>query len=763
MYSSLYYFIPSGLPRPSILETKKDDLYHTNFARWALSQVVANGQHLTWLDKIYTNKRFYKNDQWFKQEDIETFLKDEDNNDRNRLSLVLNVIKPMVEQYRGNAIRMNINYRAKSISPQSVTRLDQSLQKTLLLSEIANNPENPFGEKMKAEMPIGDNKAETMAIHENVYTDNLVESINFLCQYVSERNHFIDKQMPIALNMAFSGLAGMETFEYAGHQEFRVFPSETFFWDRSCKEHDFSDATFQGLVHELFPSEIFEMYPDIDPQDKENIENFSRYYSLGVGNSPAGVSSSYIPNGRVPVYKVYWRDGKTYELGYVRDSNGYEFLAKINYVYAGEEKPRYTDADLIKVNTEYARKYLGQNLKSKRFFDELRMAIIIPREILMSVSKDKSDEAKIRDVILDWGLAPYQETEVEDFNSVKFPFKVRAWAYIDGDVITPLDDAIDPQRFINRVWSIAENQINNANGTGVFIDSDTVEDESEVARNMKMSKPVFINGKGRGVQNITGTYGGERNMNSAMAAYNMIDAMKMSIKEMTGVNDALQGNSIGNGNDQLVGVTELMIQRGSLMQEPFYYAITGVFEQAFNSICSVGKRIYADSQRRISLAVGDGPAKIIRISKDMKLEDFRIFVKRENTDEVLKQSANQMLMAFLQIGMLDQARVANLWDRATPDQVAAALRQQAKDNMEVKRMGEKAAVQQQQVQQQQMNALMQKQDAQIQQAQAREDQKFIMDKQAEIKKEALKALSKLTPQNPRANKIVLNTAKNLQN
>lgn len=764
MYS-LYYFLPTGLPRPNVIKDTKDEYYHTQFARFCLSMTNYNGLHARWMEKIVTNKRFYKGDQWFNQEDIDTFLKDSDNNDRNRLSLVLNTIRPMVEQYRGNAIRMNINYQAKSVSPQSVSRVDTSLARTLLLSEQANNPENPFGDRMKKEFPIGNSEGETRAIHDNTYVDHLVESINYLCKYVSERNKFADKQFPLAQNLAFSGLGVMYNFEYAGHQEFRIVPSETYFWDRSAKEFDFSDATFMGDVQEMFPTEIFEMYQDLDAQDREAIENFSRYFSTGSGNIPSGaIANTYIPNGKVPVYRVYWRDGQQYEFGYVKDAFGYEYLARINYTYPGETSPRYTDENLIQVNSVKARKLLGGKLKRKIFVDELRMAIIIPREILASVLNDKEEsKAKLRDVVLDWGLAPYQETETLEFNSVKFPYKAFAWAYVDGEVLSPLDDAIDPQRFINRVWSVAENQLNNSNGTGIIIDRDALEDEAEAEIAMKASKPILVSSKGRGVQNVVGSYGGERNMSSAIAAYNMIDAMKMSIKEMTGVNDALQGGSVGNGNDQLVGVTELMIQRGSLMQEPFYYALTNVFEQCYNSICSTGKRIYADSQRRIALAVGDTAAKIITISKELKLEDFRIFVKRENSDDVLRNSANQMLMAFKQLGMLSDARIANLWDRSTPDQVAMALREQAKENIEMQRMGEQKAQQDQQQIMAQQQGMQQQQMNMIREQQAREDVKFMADKRAEIKKEALKAVSKLTPNNPAANKLVLDTAKNLQN
>src|SRR5690606_15825811 len=144
------------------------------------------------------------------------------------------------------------------------------------------------------------------------------------------------------------------------------------------------------------------------------------------------------------------------------------------------------------------------------------------------------------------------------------------WAYLDGEIMSPLDDAIDPQRVINRVWSAAENQINNARGAGVVYDSSMVADEGNMLRAMNQSKPVGINMKGRGVQNVVGTYDSTVGK-GVTSMFQIIDVMKNSIQQTTGVNEALKGES--TGQDQLVGVTQLMIQRGSLMQEPFYNAV----------------------------------------------------------------------------------------------------------------------------------------------------------------------------------------------
>ena len=57
----------------------------------------------------------------------------------------------------------------------------------------------------------------------------------------------------------------------------------------------------------------------------------------------------------------------------------------------------------------------------------------------------------ILDLMNDFGLAPHQETEWNDLSNVKFPFKCFTWGYVDGEIMSPVDDAINPQRLINRI------------------------------------------------------------------------------------------------------------------------------------------------------------------------------------------------------------------------------------------------------------------------------------------------------------------------
>ena len=328
-------------------------------------------------------------------------------------------------------------------------------------------------------------------------------------------------------------------------------------------------------------------------------------------------------------------------------------------------------------------------------------------------------------------MLDYQESEFLDISNVKFPLKCQTWGYVDGEVFSPVDDAINPQRFINRVLSVTEQLINNSGGSSVIIDEDAIAsgDKDQIYSDIQDGRPVTVQTRGRGVPNAIGYY----DATPKAGVYNMFDiipTIKQMQQDTTGVNEALRGES--TGSDQLVGVTELLIQRGSLMQEPFYGAITDLYVQMYQHAATVGKRMYIDNERELAIITGDEGVDIFTMSKDLRNEDFRVFISRENDDAVLKQQANQMLNIFLQQGLIDDKVFANLFDRATPNDVTMALRSQAGLRIEA---AKKAAKEEQSA----MAGQKQEQDALM--AQDRQDKLNAQNQQERIVDKTIKAKS----------------------
>jgi hypothetical protein len=89
--------------------------------------------------------------------------------------------------------------------------------------------------------------------------------------------------------------------------------------------------------------------------------------------------------------------------------------------------------------------------------------------------------------------------------------------------------------------------------------------------------------------------------------------------------------------------------------------------------------------------VGDEGMSRIEITKDHLMQDYRIFIKRSETPEQGVNSANQLLFTLLQAGLIDQVIFANLFNRASPDLVADALRKYSRDKMMAQQAADKAA------------------------------------------------------------------------
>jgi hypothetical protein len=659
---------------PDKLNNKK---YHLDYARWAVSSSANSAQHNRWQDRTRTNKLFYKGDQWEFDEDKEAFLMDITGNTSSRIKMVYNIIRPLVEQFRGNASILKINATAKSISKMAVNRREMALSEKIFNTQLANEYPGLGIIMRKNDESIGENEEETTQIFENLYVDLYTAQINSLLRYVKDMNELEQMQMKTALNMALTGLSVVEPYEAGGHQRFRVVESEDFFYDTDARRNDLQDGQFMGYKHPMNVSSIVERYQP-SPADARKMENY-----VSSTGSIDTYTDSYTgrtnKDSRLPVYKVFWRDFIKDEYGYVEDEYGYPYLTRINYTYPGEESPRYTDDDLIDPPDSPKNRKLFKKGKKKRnmFLEYVAHCTFVPGEFL-GRNEENDDALKDGyDVILDYGMDEYQEVEMLDISNAKYPTKAQTWGYVDGEIFSPLDDVINPQRFINRVLSVTEQLINNSGGQGIIIDEDAIDSSTsseEVYSDIKEGKVVTLNTKGRGVPNAFGKYDNTPS-SGVYGMFEIIPAIKAMVQGMTGVNDPLQGQS--TGPDQLVGVTELLIQRGSLMQEPFYSAQANLFVQTYQYTATVAKRRYIDNERELAIIAGDEGVEILTLAKDLRNEDFRVFVSRENDDAVLKSQANQMLELFLQRQLIDDKVYANLFNRSTPDDVTKALRSQA--------------------------------------------------------------------------------------
>ena len=654
-------------------DKKRDQKYHTDWGRYAISAGF-DQRHVAHQNQISLNTNFFFDQQWLIEEDMESFFKDSSNTSRNRIKVVKNFIKPTVLQYMGNAIIMDMTIRASAGSHVASNRREEQLSELLFYTDVAANSSPALGNFLRSKMPIGNTPEETEQLFENTYVDSFVQGINFFMDYVAKENNFTAKKLVAAFDITRSGMGIMEYYVHNNEFKWRRVLPEQFFFDRSALESDLSDTSFRGTYEEFAPSQIFERWTDIGIDDKKAIETESKntsYYTTANGTS----------NGKILVYKVYWRDFEDQEFGYVMDEFDYPYLARINYVYPNQETPRFTNKDLIplkNLNDDQKEILRGSN-KATIPVDVMRFVEFIPHELVPSGQRNTSGHSS--DIILDYGIFPHQDTETEKVDNVQWPIKVSTWIYHKGFVDTPVSSLVNPQRMINRYASVEEQQVSSAHGKSLFYDKQLVdpqEGEEALLNNMYQGKPTGVNSKGLGLHNLMGEFGTAVG-NETLVYEALQQNMKASMDSIIGINDTMRGES--QGANKLVGVTQLEIQRSSLIQEPFYEALANLFLQAYQATANIGKRIYIANKRKMAIAVGDNLSKVLEMTEEYNAEDFRVFIAREPDMKKQIAAANELLFFLKDRQLIDDIQFGDLYNTATMDEIAAAVRKFAREKM----------------------------------------------------------------------------------
>lgn len=531
--------------RPNRFDEKaRDEKYHSDWGRYAISTGF-NQMHSAHLNQISLNTNFFFDQQWILEEDTESFFKDSTNQSKNRIKVVKNFIKPTVLQYIGNAIIMDMTVRAKSISPRASNRREDRLEELKMLTDVANRSTPDFAEFLRSQLPIGGSVAETEQLFEHLFRDDFVVGMNYFMDYIAQENNFTSKKYVSAFDLARSGMAILEYFVHNNEFKWQRVLPEMFFFDRTATDPDLDDTEFRGKIEEMLPSSIFERWNDLDSVAKKTIEDESQRNS-NTSNQPG------MDGGKIYVYTVYWKDFENQEYGYVMDEFDYPYLARINHVERNNEKPRFTDQDLIPVenlNDDQKDILRGKN-KAIIPVDIMRFVEFIPHEIVALPQLTGTDAR--RDIVLDYGIFEHQDTENEKVDNVQWPIKVVTWNYHKGFVDTPVSSLINPQRMINRYASVEEQQISSAHGKSTFYDSSIIgpEDEAEMLSNMYQGKPTAVDARGQGLHNMIGEFGSS--VGSETMVYEQLQSlMKGSMDSIVGMNDTMRGET--QGANKLVG------------------------------------------------------------------------------------------------------------------------------------------------------------------------------------------------------------------
>lgn len=630
---------PQIRPNRSLGESKKDESYHVDCARYYLGS-QRGSCYDSFRYQYAVNMAFLKG-LWGLPEDAETYLKDSFGNTTSRKALEQNIISPMVNRLKGGARNLSISAEAEAITQLVTTRWETSLGKALLMAQAAQLS-TEMGAMMGDMYGVSPDEAETEQRVENTYQDGLVKGINSMLSMLAVMNSYDTRKSEYAEKLALSGLCAAIASLEGEHITWNPIEPEDVVWDTQCKRPDFSDASFIAVCPQMDISDIAERWT-VSQSVLEEMERVVNATTLtGVGNT--------WPDAKPRVFTVYWRDARYVERGYVM-KDGVPHFCTINEPDPDREdkKPKYTTADVIDPPENVLDIKYFKGKKTRRVAVEVvRYCSFIPREFMPVGWTFKAEGAKTADLVLDYGLYPLQEEDPAFAGGVKFPIKCSAWSYLNGDVLAPVSYAVSPQRFVNQmtsgiIWYLAK-----AGGKNTAIDGRSINpeymDESEVNIAMKEGDPIFLDGRGQGINQAVGTYDNSPNA-SLMHMFSMLQQGVAMGQASTAISDTAQGQPLDK--KQLVGTTELLLQQTNIVNMPFYGAIIDFFEQQQQFNAQVGKQYYARNEDALRQLVGDEAAVTFMLDPDAPNEMYRVGIKVQLDEEARRQEAQQLIMGLM--------------------------------------------------------------------------------------------------------------------
>lgn len=666
--STLYSIYGEQRPRMDVPASKKDREYHRRMARADLGSL--NTDRISSLNaKAWRIEMAYA-DKMLTQEDIDTFMLDDSMNTRNRTMFNFNMVRPIIEQYRGTAVQSTFGASAVPVTYRSETRrmIELGQQKIMhALSETSDVARTVIGSRFD----LGETMQETEAIFESLWQDRNIKAMNSLLQRMAEMNDMERYNSDDMLRFAIWGILPVIARSGAHFQWERIHPSE-FFFDPNVQEPDLSDASFMGVFPMMGMPRVAELY-DLDPTEVAMVEEALKAYGGGGNLNVMG-------RNKVRVTTDYWMDVMYQEFGYVM-RQGVPTLVRVGEAEGIRKGEEVTYNDLIDPPDEEAKELFGGRKSRKSYVECVRFADLILWEDLAGgtmddAAKKRYSEGKLPDLVLDYGLYPLQEYDPFDPSRARLPIKAVTFAMAAGEVISPVQSVLEPNRFINRVLSAVEGQANMSGGKSLGVDMDLVDPaltEEDVSVRAKQGRVIPFRAQGRGVNNAMASH--DDSMGSgAYAMLQIVSAVQDLIRTVTGVNATFAGEAQKN---QLVGVTDVLVQRGALMMEPVHDAFADLKLQKYRCMATAGKEFYMQRPSLLMDMVSDADLLPLMQGRDFALERFNITIRRDNPDQGKRKLANEWLNLLLQQGLIDRTRFADLYDRSYVPDVAAAVRQYA--------------------------------------------------------------------------------------
>ena len=665
-------------------------------------------------------------EQWINEEDINAFLNNEGRS-TGRTDVMFNVMRQVLEKFRGTAAKMKFNVTAKPITPRVKTRRDIAWGKALLMHGVAKASPALRGGVSKIH-PVGDTEAETYEMFDSTWQDALSVGMNQFLPVVASICEFDRWNEQQIQDLVLSGACVEHLTTHGQHMKREHIEPGRWVWDTNAKEPDLSDSSHMTVEKPLDPMTIFERF-NPSKEDKEIIEASARN-AFGTGATFFNNQSFLQTNNNawkgigVTVLSTYWRDGSYCQYGFVNDEMGEPQRVMVNYIEPDAPKgtkPKYTDDDLLPLEDipEWARGEFVNSNKITCWNEVMRYCQWIPWEYLCAGKQNQWRGSKnIGDIVLAHGYYPLQEYDSLDTSSIRFPIKAVTHAMFEGRIIALMTDLRSPQILLNQSLSVMKARMAMSGGNAVWFDESMLvgTTKPEDAPHVQKTGGVgFLDSGGRGISNaIQQTDTGVNN--TTMAGFQTVDNLRNMVQRMGNAGDAV----IGQAQGELVGSQELNINAANTLDFPVYKALADLHYQLYQHGATAGVQWYLDHRDVLFDLVDSETVRVMMMSEDIPYERWRVTIVPSESPEVEAEKMNALMMNLLVAGLLDRARVADLWWRGTKESVAKAMRDYAMDTI-----GAQAAMAKKEEAQMQLQGLA-AQDMQLQAEQAQDD-KFQQD------------------------------------
>lgn len=672
------------MPDRQIPDSKKDQAYDLAMARYSLSLADPTAINNQWA-KYIRNRSYYAGKQWFESEDIDFFLKDDHGNERKRIQVVMNMIRPLVEQFRGTASAMKFNFAAEPLSSHSKTRREEVINMMVNLSRVAQargGTKTSSATAIMNRFGVSDDPEETRQFAEENYSDALADGVTELVKMLFNKDNLVNCAPRLAYEMALGGLIGIAPRISGGHVSYNVISPRDLIWDTTVDDGDtfFRGANYQAVCPFLEPSQIAEAWGLKSGDERIQILDAIKRARITDGamrsSGPIGeLNKSSNPR----VYSVYFKDYVYREHAYFKDPyTGAPILREI-----GTQSPTGDVFSLDKAidppDNDVVRRVFGSEKVATVVIENIRYCDFVPREWAQDVAigGDRLGK-KIDDVVLSSGVYELTEANQYDTAMAELPIKMAAWALEDGNVLSPVDDAIDPQRMTNRILSAQESIINESGGRMLVYDKDAlVGTDGEAAFNlaMKDGRPFGVNAGGAGIANTIAVHDltpGQGTMNM----FALVQQIQQMVRSSTGVHEPLVGQP--SGGDQYVGTTQMLMERAATVQRPVYDAITGLVGMVAQHMGTAARIFYLDNPTNLYDMVSFDKIEPMLASRYSRLEQHRIITERIESEQMLKNEGDEWIKLLIQAQLADMESIGHLLGRSTVEDVRKYLLQKAR-------------------------------------------------------------------------------------